>query len=252
MQIEPKSIKLEDVPKRLGMLETMIKDDQTYNDKDVHEILKDIFNFRILVSNDLSETVGKIGRNDIIEMFQRLTITAEMDVLADLNDRLNEMLKTATYLAETSALGAIAAYLELKSRKEEFDIQDSERRDEKIREIVRHVKLGEDEKTVLLIYEKYVKKDWKWFKERFGIDDQNMIERMLNNRGIIEQARIIITELEISKCLEQKDMKTLRSLLKRYAMLTNNKLMITFLNSEMPTLDIVKLFKGVFKILKIE
>lgn len=242
MQLEPKNI-VEEVPKKLGTLQNMIKDDNTYMEEDTYEILKEIANFRNVVSVNLKELVDKIGREDIVETFQRLTIAAEMDVLNDMNHRLNEMLKTATNLAEISALGAIAAYLELKHRKKEVDIIDR-------KEMIK-LELDDDKKEVLKIFKRYVKKDWGWFKERFGIEDSGMIKRMLENRGIIEQGMVIVTELQLYKAIKENDEKMIRKLLKKYARLTDNRLMMKLLKDRTNTKDIVWLFKGIFKILKI-
>lgn len=256
VQYEPiKKISIDEVSKRISTVESKIKDDETYAREDSFKILSEIFDYRTIVASDLDRTLEKIGRKDIVDMFQRLTITAEQYVVEELNERLNDMLRLATKMAEIAAIGAIAAYLELKTRQEEIEISNlvpDSKRDERTAKNRVKLEIGNREKEILRKYMWFLKRKWDRFRDEYGVDDPKLIARTLDRQGILEEGERILLEIKIAKALNRDDDKGLVSYLTRYAEITNLKIITVMLNRGIKGRDIVRMFRGVFRILKVK
>lgn len=240
LQIENKEIKVEEITKKIYTVENKIKDDYTYENEDSYKILTDIFELRNSMSVNLNNIVEKIGRYDIVEAFQRITIAAEMEIINELNDRLNEMLKLATYLAETTTIGAIAGYLELKEMEKQKEVQTFKAK----------LSLDKQAKDIIKIYKKYLKKDWKELSKMLGIEEKSLIERYIKN-NIADQGELLILEYKIYKALKKDDEDKLKKLLEKYSELTKLRAIKIFLLKGVKAKEIVQLFKESFRIIRI-
>ncbi|MEM1688571.1 MAG: hypothetical protein QXH89_01435 [Candidatus Anstonellales archaeon] len=246
-----KVLATEDITKRVNMFNDRIKDDESYMREDQYKIISEINEFRIGISNQLESTLSKIRRSDIIDMFQRFTVSIEQDVIEELNDRLNDMLRLATKLTEIAALGAIAAYLELKARSDELEL--SRDADEKIQnsKIKLAIRMKSEDRDILRKYLWFVRKKWNMFKDDYGTDNPEILKSILNSRGVLEEGERMFLELKIFKAIGKNDEYGAREYLKRYAEITNLRVINVMLAKGMKSSEIVGMFRGIFRILRV-
>ncbi|MCS7122418.1 MAG: hypothetical protein NZ908_00455 [Candidatus Micrarchaeota archaeon] len=252
-ELSTKKINVDNISKMISTVESRIKDDETYAREESSKIIAEIFDFRSVVTSDLNRTLDRIGRSDIIEMFQRMTVTAEQYVAEELNERLNDMLRLATKLTEIAAIGAIAAYLELKSRQEEIEISTvsehkNNRKDSKERV---GLEINRRERDILKKYIWFLRKRWDRFKDEYGVDDPKIIRNILEKQGIIDEGERLFLEIRIAKTLDRDEDRTL-SYLKRYAEITNLKIITVMLSRGMSAREVIRMFGGVFRILRLK